>query len=369
MHGPDVPQPGAARQQAGARRVVARAGGRARPSPASSFLNSPAGILFSPFALEARGAPQLSSETEGLGLAPRFPQGALLWLSGSASVPEPPPPSDSPVGWTPSQRRWAAPTPGAQPGGAGLSHTSPGPCPQQPPAHAPGLRRLPRGKGLASAPSFLCGSSPHSTPSALSCVRRDRALPAALGDWSWSKGWARGTLSLGSCSGASPTLGLSPGRAWGRLARTRGPPCLAPTSGRPGQRRPAQCVPCEARAPAGTPGPAKPVVSAGCGLARPPLPAGASVPGRRPRGQCPALFLAQEGWRGQPHLAWAHPRYLAPWASEEAQTPRPVTLPALRQAATRRSGVRAKLTSGTLGLGARAPETTPVSEAPSAQPL
>ena len=124
----------------------------------------------------------------------------------------------------------------------------------------------------------------------------DRALPAALGDWSWSKGWARGTLSLGSCSGASPTLGLSPGRAWGRPARTRGPPCLAPTSGRPGPRPsfPHLCLPLGHAKPI----PVKKEVSGPKGAAD-------TRSGRAPD-TCEARHLRRAN-RGPPGLPRAHP--------------------------------------------------------------
>ena len=82
---------------------------------------------------------------------------------------------------------------------------------------------------------------------------------------------------------------------------------------------------------------------------------GPQCQGGGPVNNAPLCSWPGRGWIVQPHLTSAgdpmlptHPHYLAPWASEETQTPTLSTLPIPRQL---RSGVRDKMISGALGLG------------------
>lgn len=142
--------------------------------------------------------------------------------------------------------------------------------------------------------------------------------------------------------------------------------CLSPaTSGGMRPEAPSRtCIPCETRVPSGTPRPrrvpAQPSLWSVLAVAWPSHPF-LWVPqcqGGGPVNNAQLCSWPRRGWLVQPHLTSAgdpmlptHPHYLAPWASEETQTPTLSTLPVPRKV---RSGVRAKMISGALELGARA---------------
>lgn len=134
--------------------------------------------------------------------------------------------------------------------------------------------------------------------------------------WPWSTEWSLGTpvsreLDLGPSLILGDVSRVSHGR---RPARTKCPQSVCLPSLRPDKAWVAQQNVHSLgnqgafwdTKPLKGPSSAKPAVSAGRGLACPPLPLGASVPGRRPCEQCPTLFLAREGvWLIQPHFTLA----------------------------------------------------------------